>query len=107
MLQLAVESDSKKEALLEELKVATRDTKLKLDNDRLAFTRDKELFELQRKEIREEAMHLKAKVEELDYANRQLLLKTDKQQQHLADKEAELDKLARDLDMNKRLLREC
>jgi hypothetical protein len=41
-----VESDSKKESMLEELKVATRDQREKIERDRDALAKDKDAFDL-------------------------------------------------------------
>lgn len=64
---MAVESDNKKEAVIIELKAAFKDKHEKLDQEREQLRVEKLTFEAQRKEVKEEIISLKSKIEELEY----------------------------------------
>ena len=51
---MAVESDAKKDALLEELKVATKESRGKLEVERDTLTKELAAFDIQKKLVKEE-----------------------------------------------------
>eukprot|EP00347_Sterkiella_histriomuscorum_P016960 403351196 len=103
VLNMAVESDNKKDAMLEELKVAFKEKHIKLDQERDSLNKEQSLFELQRKEIKDELLTYKSRIEELEYYKKEQNLKIEKLNSFLNEKTIEYDKLLKEFDQSKRL----
>lgn len=104
---MAVKSDQRKDAIIQETKVA-----VKADRDKIA-TRIKEidvekstLDEFKRK-LREENLALGEKIDRLGFENKELASKVKSLNEFLAQKENECDDLVRENERNKKTLKQC
>lgn len=82
--------------MLEELKVAVKDQRDKLDREREALLQEKNQFDNLKKEVRDEVLQYKAKVEELEYYKKEQMIKNEKLTQFLKEKSEEHDQLLKD-----------
>lgn len=74
---MAVEADTRKDALIEEIRVSAKEAKEKLDKEREQVVKDQTDIECQRREIKENSLAAKKKQEELEYQKRELSNRVD------------------------------
>lgn len=104
---MAVQSDQRKDAIIQETKVA-----VKADRDRIA-SRIKELdverntLDEYKKGLREENLKLIEKIDQLEYANKELSGKIKSLNDFLARKESECDDLMHENEKNRKSLKKC
>lgn len=71
ILQLAADADTRKDALLQEVRVSAREQQAKVDKEREKLMQEREVFEGQKREQREKDIQIRAKMEELEYQKRE------------------------------------
>ncbi len=71
ILKLVADSDTKKDALLEEVKVNAKEQREKLERETQFLGKEREQIESFKKEARDEGLKLKSRVEELEYINKE------------------------------------
>lgn len=104
---MAVKSDQRKDALLQETKVAFTTERDKIANRIREIDDEKGGLDDYKKKIRSENLELIEKVDQLEYNNRELTSKVKSLNEFLAKKEVDYDNLARENEKNRKTNRDC
>ena len=107
VLHLAAEADSRKDSLIEELRVSTRDAGSRVQRDREALEADRDSLERERRELREQQLQLRTRAEEAEYRARELQARVEAVGAKLQEKTEEGEAARRDAETAKRTVREC
>ena len=107
LLQMAVKSDQRKDALLQETKVAFTAERDKIASRIQEVDTEKSTLDEYKKVIRQENLDLIEKLDRLEYSNRELQSKVKSQDEFLAKREVDYEELARENEKNRKTLRAC
>ncbi len=83
---MAAEADTKKDALVAEVRAAAAEQRAKVEKERLELAAEKELCEKERREVREQGLQLAKRAEEAEYARREVAGKLEAATKRLEDK---------------------
>ena len=107
LLQITVKSDQKKDALLQETKVAFQAERDKIAARMRNVDVEKNTLDEYKKQIRQENLALVEKIDHLEFTNRELTTKVKSLSDFLVKKESECDGLVRENESNRKSLKQC
>jgi len=88
-----VKADEKKEAIIEEMKVAMREMRDKVEEKERKVDEDRRGIETEKKGFKEEAVQLRSQLEEAEYYKKEQTLKIEKLNAYLKEKSEEADEV--------------
>ena len=104
---MAVKSDQRKDALLQETKVAFQNERDKIEVRLRDVDVEKNTLDDYKKQIRQGNLELSEKIDTLEFANRELTSKVKSLNDFLLKKESECDELVRTNEANRKSLKKC
>ena len=104
---MAVKSDQRKDALLQEAKVAFQAERDKIEGRLREVDVEKSTLDEYKKQIRQGNLELSEKIDTLEFANRELTSKVKSLNDFLLRKESECDELVRSNEVNRKSLKKC
>ena len=104
---MAVKSDQRKDALLQETKVAFQAERDKIEVRLRDVDVEKNTLDDYKKQIRQGNLELSEKIDTLEFANRELTSKVKSLNDFLLKKESECDELVRTNEANRKSLKKC
>jgi chromosome segregation protein len=104
---LAADADSRKDALVEEVRASARAQKERLDRDREALSKEQESLEQMKKEAKDSGIEARAKLDELEYGRRELQAKVETLGRQMAERTRECEGYQRENETLRRQVRDC
>jgi hypothetical protein len=77
VLQLAADADTRKDALVEEVRASAREVKFANDRERELLAKERTEFEDQRRVIKDENLAMRGRMQEIEYSNKEIQSKLD------------------------------
>lgn len=102
VLQMAADADTRKDALVEEVRASAKEAKERLEKERELLEIERESVEAMKREARESGLANKRKIEELEYQKRESQTRIEQLSLFLADKTKTVELQIREIESLKR-----